>query len=116
MSVTFPQSLAFCSSAFSALANVDLALDQGGALALFRVLQSPALGLRGLQQQNSEWYLKQLLSGRQQKRQVTGPGPTGGLVRIPLSPVRTSEICKMSSAKDTLSPARPGFGVESRLM
>ncbi|XP_066094279.1 ras GTPase-activating-like protein IQGAP1 [Saccopteryx bilineata] len=54
---------------FSALANIDLALDQGAALALFRVLQSPALGLRGLQQQNSDWYLKQLLSDRQQKRQ-----------------------------------------------
>ncbi|XP_015423227.1 PREDICTED: ras GTPase-activating-like protein IQGAP1 [Myotis davidii] len=57
------------SAAFSALANVNLALDQGSALALFRILQSPALGLRGLQQQNSDWYLKQLLSDRQQKRQ-----------------------------------------------
>lgn len=54
---------------FSALANIDLALEQGDALALFKALQSPALGLRGLQQQNSDWYLKQLLSDKQQKRQ-----------------------------------------------
>ncbi|XP_043409830.1 ras GTPase-activating-like protein IQGAP1 [Prionailurus bengalensis] len=53
----------------SALANVDLALEQGAALALFKALQSPALGLRGLQQQNGDWYLKQLLGDRQQKRQ-----------------------------------------------
>lgn len=54
----------------AALANVDQALEQGSALALFKILQSPALGLRGLQQQNSDWYLKQLLSDRQQKREV----------------------------------------------
>uniref|UniRef100_A0A2K5VLP7 Ras GTPase-activating-like protein IQGAP1 n=1 Tax=Macaca fascicularis TaxID=9541 RepID=A0A2K5VLP7_MACFA len=54
---------------FAALANIDLALEQGDALALFKALQSPALGLRGLQQQNSDWYLKQLLSDKQQKRQ-----------------------------------------------
>lgn len=40
------------------------------ALGLFKALQSPALGLRGLQQQNGDWYLKQLLSDREQKRQV----------------------------------------------
>lgn len=39
-------------------------------MALFKVLQSPALGLQALQQQNSDWYLKQLQSDRQQKRQV----------------------------------------------
>lgn len=61
----------FPPSALSALANVDLALEQGAALPLFKVLQSPALGLRGLQPQNSDWYLKQLQSDRQQKRQVT---------------------------------------------
>ena len=55
----------------AALTNIDLALEQGSALALFKILQSPALGLRGLQQQNSDWYLKQLLSDREQKRQVT---------------------------------------------
>ena len=49
---------------------MDLALEQGAALALFKALQSPALGLRGLQQQNGDWYLKQLLGDRQQKRQV----------------------------------------------
>uniref|UniRef100_A0A452TXZ3 Ras GTPase-activating-like protein IQGAP1 n=1 Tax=Ursus maritimus TaxID=29073 RepID=A0A452TXZ3_URSMA len=54
----------------SALANVDLALEQGVAPALFKALQAPALGLRGLQPQNGDWYLKQLLSDRQQKRQV----------------------------------------------
>ncbi|XP_012499139.1 PREDICTED: ras GTPase-activating-like protein IQGAP1 [Propithecus coquereli] len=53
----------------SALANIDLALEQGAAPALFKALQSPALGLRGLQQPNSDWYLKQLLSDKQQKRQ-----------------------------------------------
>ena len=66
----FLSGLPFSSTAFSALANVDLALDKGSALGLFRVLQSPALGLRGLQEKNSDWYLKQLLSDRQQKRQV----------------------------------------------
>uniref|UniRef100_A0A452SCG7 Ras GTPase-activating-like protein IQGAP1 n=1 Tax=Ursus americanus TaxID=9643 RepID=A0A452SCG7_URSAM len=55
--------------ASSALANVDLALEQGVAPALFKALQAPALGLRGLQPQNGDWYLKQLLSDRQQKRQ-----------------------------------------------
>ncbi|OWK09173.1 hypothetical protein Celaphus_00015232 [Cervus elaphus hippelaphus] len=53
----------------AALTNIDLALEQGSAPALFKILQSPALGLRGLQQQNSDWYLKQLLSDREQKRQ-----------------------------------------------
>uniref|UniRef100_A0A8C6QZX3 Ras GTPase-activating-like protein IQGAP1 n=1 Tax=Nannospalax galili TaxID=1026970 RepID=A0A8C6QZX3_NANGA len=54
---------------FSALANISLALEQASALALFKALQSPALGLRGLQQQNSDWYLKQLQSDKQQKIQ-----------------------------------------------
>ena len=61
----------FPSSVLAALTNIDLALEQGSAPALFKILQSPALGLRGLQQQNSDWYLKQLLSDREQKRQVT---------------------------------------------
>lgn len=64
----------FPSSASSALANVDLALEQGVAPALFKALQAPALGLQGLQQQNGDWYLKQLLSDRQQKRQVNVRG------------------------------------------
>uniref|UniRef100_A0A8C0GD54 IQ motif containing GTPase activating protein 1 n=1 Tax=Chelonoidis abingdonii TaxID=106734 RepID=A0A8C0GD54_CHEAB len=54
----------------SALSKIDLALEQGDALALFEVLTSPALGLRGLQRENSDWYLKQLLSDRQQKQEV----------------------------------------------
>nr|XP_023408608.1 ras GTPase-activating-like protein IQGAP1 [Loxodonta africana] len=62
-------------NAYSALANIDLALEQGDALVLFKALQSPALGLRGLQQQNSDWYLKQLLSDKQQKRQSGQVGP-----------------------------------------
>lgn len=61
-------------SAFSALANINLALEQGCALTLLKALQSPALGLRGLQTQNSDWYLKQLQSDQQQKRQVGGTG------------------------------------------
>lgn len=31
----------------AALTNIDLALEQGSAPALFKILQSPALGLRG---------------------------------------------------------------------
>uniref|UniRef100_A0A674I7N2 IQ motif containing GTPase activating protein 1 n=1 Tax=Terrapene triunguis TaxID=2587831 RepID=A0A674I7N2_9SAUR len=48
----------------------NLVLEQGDALALFEVLTSPALGLRGLQRENCDWYLKQLLSDRQQKQEV----------------------------------------------
>ncbi|GAB1292261.1 Ras GTPase-activating-like protein IQGAP1 [Apodemus speciosus] len=53
----------------SALANINLALEQGCALTLLKALQSVALGLRGLQTQNSDWYMKQLQSDLQQKRQ-----------------------------------------------
>lgn len=75
-------------SAFSALANINLALEQGSALALLKALQSPALGLRGLQTQNSDWYLKQLQSDQQQKRQVGGTGMGDGVAAGPsmLSP------------------------------
>ncbi|CAM4531333.1 ras GTPase-activating-like protein IQGAP1 isoform X1 [Lepidochelys kempii] len=59
----------------SALSKVDLALEQGDALALFEVLTSPALGLRGLQRENCDWYLKQLLSDRQQKQETGLAGP-----------------------------------------
>ncbi|CAM4628057.1 ras GTPase-activating-like protein IQGAP1 isoform X1 [Caretta caretta] len=59
----------------SALSKVDLALEQGDALALFEVLTSPSLGLRGLQRENCDWYLKQLLSDRQQKRETGLAGP-----------------------------------------
>lgn len=71
--LVFSLSLPF-PSAFSALANINLALEQGCALTLLKALQSPALGLRGLQTQNSDWYLKQLQSDQQQKRQVGGTG------------------------------------------
>nr|BAC26450.1 unnamed protein product [Mus musculus] len=53
----------------SALANISLALEQGCAVTLLKALQSLALGLRGLQTQNSDWYMKQLQSDLQQKRQ-----------------------------------------------
>ncbi|XP_074862590.1 ras GTPase-activating-like protein IQGAP1 isoform X2 [Carettochelys insculpta] len=59
----------------SALSKIDLALEQGDALVLFEVLTSPALGLRGLQQENCDWYLKQLLSDRQQKEETGLRGP-----------------------------------------
>uniref|UniRef100_A0A674I5G6 IQ motif containing GTPase activating protein 1 n=1 Tax=Terrapene triunguis TaxID=2587831 RepID=A0A674I5G6_9SAUR len=54
---------------------IDLVLEQGDALALFEVLTSPALGLRGLQRENCDWYLKQLLSDRQQKQEAGLAGP-----------------------------------------
>nr|XP_008168704.1 ras GTPase-activating-like protein IQGAP1 isoform X2 [Chrysemys picta bellii] len=59
----------------SALSKIDLVLEQGDALALFEVLTSPALGLRGLQRENCDWYLKQLLSDRQQKQESGLAGP-----------------------------------------
>ncbi|TFK04307.1 Ras GTPase-activating-like protein IQGAP1 [Platysternon megacephalum] len=59
----------------SALSKIDLALEQGDARALFEVLTSPALGLRGLQRENCDWYLKQLLSDRQQKQEAGLAGP-----------------------------------------
>uniref|UniRef100_A0A674IE02 IQ motif containing GTPase activating protein 1 n=1 Tax=Terrapene triunguis TaxID=2587831 RepID=A0A674IE02_9SAUR len=59
----------------SALSKIDLVLEQGDALALFEVLTSPALGLRGLQRENCDWYLKQLLSDRQQKQEAGLAGP-----------------------------------------
>ncbi|KAH1184494.1 hypothetical protein KIL84_015110, partial [Mauremys mutica] len=59
----------------SALSKIDLALEQGDVLALFEVLTSPALGLRGLQRENCDWYLKQLLSDRQQKQEAGLAGP-----------------------------------------
>uniref|UniRef100_A0A670ZGW0 IQ motif containing GTPase activating protein 1 n=1 Tax=Pseudonaja textilis TaxID=8673 RepID=A0A670ZGW0_PSETE len=51
----------------SALANIDLALDQGDAAALYRVLSSAALGLRALHPENGDWYFKQLLREKQEK-------------------------------------------------
>ncbi|XP_013918390.1 PREDICTED: ras GTPase-activating-like protein IQGAP1 [Thamnophis sirtalis] len=52
----------------SALAKIDLALDQGDATALYRVLSSAALGLRALHPENSDWYFKQLLHEKQEKQ------------------------------------------------
>uniref|UniRef100_A0A2D4GE02 Ras GTPase-activating-like protein IQGAP1 n=1 Tax=Micrurus corallinus TaxID=54390 RepID=A0A2D4GE02_MICCO len=59
----------------SALANVVLALDQGDAAALYRVLSSAALGLRALQPENSDWYFKQLLREKQEKQKDGRDGP-----------------------------------------
>uniref|UniRef100_A0A670ZGU6 IQ motif containing GTPase activating protein 1 n=1 Tax=Pseudonaja textilis TaxID=8673 RepID=A0A670ZGU6_PSETE len=56
----------------SALANIDLALDQGDAAALYRVLSSAALGLRALHPENGDWYFKQLLREKQEKQKVRG--------------------------------------------
>uniref|UniRef100_A0A670KMJ3 IQ motif containing GTPase activating protein 1 n=1 Tax=Podarcis muralis TaxID=64176 RepID=A0A670KMJ3_PODMU len=61
------------SSAHSALSKIDLILDQGDAAALYAVLSSAALGLRGLRPENSDWYLKQLLRDKQQKMEVGEP-------------------------------------------
>uniref|UniRef100_A0A670KGI8 IQ motif containing GTPase activating protein 1 n=1 Tax=Podarcis muralis TaxID=64176 RepID=A0A670KGI8_PODMU len=59
----------------SALSKIDLILDQGDAAALYAVLSSAALGLRGLRPENSDWYLKQLLRDKQQKMEVGEAGP-----------------------------------------
>lgn len=58
------------SPARSALAKIDLALDQGDAAALYRVLSSAALGLHALHPENSDWYFKQLLREKQEKQKV----------------------------------------------
>ncbi|XP_026565225.1 ras GTPase-activating-like protein IQGAP1 [Pseudonaja textilis] len=59
----------------SALANIDLALDQGDAAALYRVLSSAALGLRALHPENGDWYFKQLLREKQEKQKDGRGGP-----------------------------------------
>ncbi|XP_028562148.2 ras GTPase-activating-like protein IQGAP1 [Podarcis muralis] len=59
----------------SALSKIDLILDQGDAAALYAVLSSAALGLRGLRPENSDWYLKQLLRDKQQKLEAGRAGP-----------------------------------------
>uniref|UniRef100_A0A8C5S8L0 IQ motif containing GTPase activating protein 1 n=1 Tax=Laticauda laticaudata TaxID=8630 RepID=A0A8C5S8L0_LATLA len=59
----------------SALANIDLALDQGDAAALYRVLSSAVLGLRTLHPENSDWYFKQLLREKQEKQKDGRDGP-----------------------------------------
>uniref|UniRef100_A0A8U8B512 Uncharacterized protein n=1 Tax=Geospiza parvula TaxID=87175 RepID=A0A8U8B512_GEOPR len=59
----------------AAISKIDLALEQGDALALYEALATPALGLRGLLQENCDWYFKQFLSDRQQKQEAGLTGP-----------------------------------------
>ncbi|KAM6425904.1 ras GTPase-activating-like protein IQGAP1 isoform 1-T1 [Liasis olivaceus] len=59
----------------SALAKIDLALDQGDAAALYGALSSAALGLRALHPDNRDWYFKQLLREKQQKQEDGRNGP-----------------------------------------
>ncbi|KAM9313158.1 ras GTPase-activating-like protein IQGAP1 [Gastrophryne carolinensis] len=47
--------------------RVDNALETGSPPVLFEALSNQALSLRGLYRDNSEWYLKQLQSDKQQK-------------------------------------------------
>ncbi|NWT21412.1 IQGA1 protein, partial [Vireo altiloquus] len=62
-------------NAHAAISRIDLALEQGDALALYEALATPALGLRGLLRENCDWYFKQFLSDRQQKREAGLTGP-----------------------------------------
>ncbi|NWW84564.1 IQGA1 protein, partial [Rhynochetos jubatus] len=62
-------------NAHAAIAKIDLALERGDALALYEALATPALGLRGVLRENCDWYFKQFLSDRQQKREAGLPGP-----------------------------------------
>ncbi|NXO89993.1 IQGA1 protein, partial [Certhia brachydactyla] len=59
----------------TAISKINLALEQGDALALYEALATPALGLRGLQRENCDWYFKQFLSDRQQKQEAGLTGP-----------------------------------------
>ncbi|NXG05524.1 IQGA1 protein, partial [Sakesphorus luctuosus] len=59
----------------AAISKIDLALEQGNALALYEALATPALGLRGLLRENCDWYFKQFLSDRQQKQETGLAGP-----------------------------------------
>ncbi|NXC29404.1 IQGA1 protein, partial [Campylorhamphus procurvoides] len=59
----------------AAISKIDLALEQGDALALYEALATPALGLRGLLRENCDWYFKQFLSDRQQKHEAGLTGP-----------------------------------------
>uniref|UniRef100_A0A8C9EQN9 IQ motif containing GTPase activating protein 1 n=1 Tax=Pavo cristatus TaxID=9049 RepID=A0A8C9EQN9_PAVCR len=54
----------------AAISKIDLALEQGDALALYEALATPALGLQGLLRENCDWYFKQFLSDRQQKQEA----------------------------------------------
>ncbi|NWV15308.1 IQGA1 protein, partial [Ptilonorhynchus violaceus] len=59
----------------AAISKIDLALERGDALALYEALATPALGLRGLLQENCDWYFKQFSSDRQQKQEAGLTGP-----------------------------------------
>ncbi|NXJ26923.1 IQGA1 protein, partial [Dicrurus megarhynchus] len=59
----------------AAISRIDLALEQGDALALYDALATPALGLRGLLRENCDWYFKQFLSDRRQKQEAGLTGP-----------------------------------------
>ncbi|NXY13966.1 IQGA1 protein, partial [Atrichornis clamosus] len=59
----------------AAISKIDLALERGDALALYEALATPSLGLRGLLQENCDWYFKQFLSDRQQKQEAGLTGP-----------------------------------------
>ncbi|XP_066415048.1 ras GTPase-activating-like protein IQGAP1 [Molothrus aeneus] len=59
----------------AAISKIDLALERGDALALYEALATPALGLRGLLQENCDWYFKQFLCDRQQKQEAGLTGP-----------------------------------------
>ncbi|NWI52184.1 IQGA1 protein, partial [Calyptomena viridis] len=59
----------------AAISKIDLSLERGDALALYEALTAPALGLRGLLRENSDWYFKQFLSDRQQKQKAGLTGP-----------------------------------------
>ncbi|NWR91693.1 IQGA1 protein, partial [Furnarius figulus] len=59
----------------AAISKIDLALEQGDALAMYEALATPALGLRGLLRENCDWYFKQILSDRQQKQEAGLTGP-----------------------------------------
>ncbi|NWV59762.1 IQGA1 protein, partial [Malurus elegans] len=62
-------------NAHAAISKIDLALEQGDALALYEALATPALALRGLLRENCDWYFKQFLSDRQRKQQAGLTGP-----------------------------------------
>ncbi|XP_067829550.1 ras GTPase-activating-like protein IQGAP1 [Heptranchias perlo] len=53
----------------TSLRSVDEALERGDGTVLYNVLKSPALGLRGVELDNCDWYLKQLSSDKQLKAQ-----------------------------------------------
>ncbi|XP_041034289.1 ras GTPase-activating-like protein IQGAP1 isoform X1 [Carcharodon carcharias] len=56
----------------NSLMSIDGALGQGDGIALYNALKSPALGLREVELDNCDWYLKQLSSDKQLKAQEQG--------------------------------------------